>query len=240
MKILLCGIAVAFLFGLARPCVAAQCVVSPPVVRINVFLPDPVLDNSEPQAAIQRRAPQSHSGHTVGLYVGALKHRIETESHFVGNPRQVCVNVAAVTVNLGVADRRIYLAREWPPGSCPYSAILGHERKHQAADDTALRQAAWAIRDAIIKKVAAVGPLAVPRPQQEAAAQRLSDAVGATFQAQVTRLGEEERRLQRAVDAGFEYARLTASCPEFSSRVELLTPLPPKGADEPPLLPGLR
>lgn len=222
------------------PAGAVGCDAVTPPIWTNLSLPAPYLDNSQPQAAIQRRAPQSHGGHTIGLYVGTLKSAVQTGFRITTTAGRSCVIVAVVTVNLGVADRRIYLAHEWAPGSCPYRAILEHERKHQAADDRAMRDAAQAMRGNIARTVAAIGPLLVPRSQEKTAQQRLSDAIERTFQADATRLLIEDQRLQRAVDAGFEYARLTSSCSEFGRGYDPYAPLPPKGAAERPLLPPLR
>jgi hypothetical protein len=229
----------AFAALLARPAVAAGGCASPPPIWINLSLPSPVLDNSRTRAEIQQKAPQSHGGHTVGLYVGTLKTSVQVGFQIVSRAGQSCVAVSVVTVNLGVADRHIYLAHEWPPGSCPYRAILDHERKHQAADDKALRGAAQAIRDEIAKTVASIGSLVVPPSGAKAAQQRLNDAVTGAYRMGTARLLLDQGRRQQAVDAGFEYARLTASCSEFGNGYTPYTPLPPKGADQ-PLLPGLR
>lgn len=226
--------------ALAPPALAApRCAAPSPPVWANVSLPQPVIDNSRWRAQIQQRAPRSHGGNTVGLYVGTLKSALRIGFSTATQGGEACVAVSVVTINLGVDDRRIYLAREWAPGSCPYHAILDHERRHQAADDKAVSAAVRAMRAAIGKTVASIGPLEVPQSQAAVARERLSDAVNAAFRSKQVHLLVDQQRLQRAVDAGFEYARLTASCPEFVNRYDPYTPLAPKGADT-PLLPQLR
>jgi hypothetical protein len=230
--------------ALALPAVSARaapgCPATAAPVRINLSLPPPVLDNSLPRAAIQLKSPHSHGGHTVGLYIGTLKSSLAIDFRTLTMPGRSCVAVAGATINLGIADRRIYLAQEWPAGSCPYRAILEHERKHQAADDRALKNGAQAMRAEIGAAIGSLGPLLVPSSAEKSARQRLFDAVNSAFHAGTARLLLDQGRLQQEVDAGFEYARLTASCSEFEFQASPYAPLPPKGADDPPLLPGLR
>ena len=45
-----------------------------------------------------------------------------------------------IAVVISMRQRVIYGARERRPGSCDYDAVLGHERKHEAADDPVLAE----------------------------------------------------------------------------------------------------
>lgn len=189
-------------------------------MHLNVSVPEPVLDNSKPQRAIQALNPGYHGGRSVGLYSAEIQAKVETRFRSLGfrggKAAPTCLTISAVDVRIVMPTRRIYVASELWPGTCPHTAVLEHERKHEATDDHAVRKYAPRIQQAIQDAVASVGPLQVSAEEHEAAQARLARTVQSAFDKAWAAFMAERSELQRQVDAGLEYARVTASCPDWS------------------------
>jgi hypothetical protein len=188
-----------------------------PAVRIDASLPQPVLDNSKPQRAIQALAPGYHGGRTIGFYFAEVTAKVEMQfrAAWLSRASAACVLITGVDVRFAMPTRRIYVASEFWPGTCQYGAVLAHERKHEAADDRLIREHAPRIQQAVRDAVVNLSPLEAPANQREAAQARLQKAVQAAFDKTWTAFQAERSEAQRQVDAGLEYARVTASCPDW-------------------------
>lgn len=195
------------------------CTRAAPAVRVNVHMPDPILDSSQPQRAIQALAsPGYHGGRTVGLYYAEMSAKLQTQfrSQWLSRATPACVYVSAVDLDIAMPMRRIYVASELWQGTCPYSAVLGHERKHQAADDLVVSKHTPRLQQAIRDAILDVGQLDVSENGREAVQARLQRTVKSAFDKAWAAFQAERNELQRQVDAGLEYARVTASCPDWS------------------------
>ena len=216
------GLSVMSLSTLRAPTAEAAtlvCAHAAPSVRVNARIPDPVLDGSQPQRAIQALAsPGYHGGRTVGLYYAEMNAKLQTQFRSLSTSRvaPACVYITAVDLNIVMPARRIYVASELWEGTCPYTAVLGHERKHQAADDLVMSKHTPRLQQAIQDAVLEVGPLEVAASGRDAAHARLQKAVKSAFDKAWAAFQAERSELQRQVDAGLEYARVTASCPDWS------------------------
>ncbi len=194
------------------------CTKTEPAIRIDASLPQPVLDNSKPQRAIQTLAPGYHGGRSIGLYYAKTEAKIDMQfrSFALSRASPACVFITAVDVRIAMPTRRIYVASELWPGTCPYTAVLEHERKHEATDDQAIRKYAPRIQQAVRDAVVNLGSLEVSADRRDAAQARLTRAVQTAFDKTWAAFQAERSEAQRQVDAGLEYARVTASCPEWS------------------------
>lgn len=188
-------------------------------VRVDASLPEPVLDNSQPQRAIQAMAPAGyHGGRTIGLYSAEVAAKIETRfsSVWLTKSSPACLSLTAVHVGITMPTRRIYVSSELSPGTCQHNAILGHERKHEATDDIAVHKHAPHIQGAIHDAVAKLGPIEASAGGHDAAQAHLTKMVQSAFDRAWAAFLAERSDAQRQVDAGLEYARVAASCPDWS------------------------
>ena len=202
----------------AAKATAAACGNAEPAVHVDASLPEPILDNSQPQRAIQTLAPGYHGGRTIGLYYAEVEAKIQTNFRSIGLARasRACLFVTAVDVGIAMPKRRIYVSSELWPGTCPHSAVLEHERKHEATDDQAIRIHAPRIRQAIQDTILNQGPIRASAEERGAAQARLERAIQSAFDRAWAAFLAERSELQRQVDAGLEYARVAASCPDWS------------------------
>jgi hypothetical protein len=199
---------------------ALACGRAKPAVHMDVSAPEPVIDNSLPQRAIQAINPGYHGGRTIGLYAAETQAKIQTQFRSLGvrggKAAPVCLYITAVDLRLFMPTRRIYVSSELWPDTCPYTAVLGHERKHEAADDQAIRKHAPRIQQAVEDALANLGPLEMPADERDAAQARWTHLVQSAFDKAWATFQGERNELQRQVDSGLEYARVTASCPDWS------------------------
>ncbi len=189
-----------------------------PTIRIDASLPQPVLDNSKPQRAIQALAPDYHGGRTTGFYFAEVTANVEMQfrAAWLSRASTACVIITGVDLRFAMPTRRIYVASEFWPGTCQYGAVLAHERKHESADDRLIREHVPRIQQAIRNAVLNLSPLEVPADQRQAAQARLQKAVQAAFDKTWAAFQAARSEAQRQVDAGLEYARVTASCPDWN------------------------
>ncbi|HKF71454.1 MAG TPA: hypothetical protein VKB68_06880 [Stellaceae bacterium] len=184
-------------------------------------MPEPVLDTSKPQRTIQALAPAAyHAGRTIGLYDAEIEAKIRMQFRSFTLRREktspACFFITAVNVGVAMPTRRILVASELLPGTCPHAAVLAHERKHEAADDEAVRKHTPRLQRAIQDAVANLGPIEASSDKQDAAQARLAARVQSAFDEAWREFQAERSDLQRQVDAGLEYARVAASCPDWS------------------------
>jgi hypothetical protein len=212
------GVSMSTLWTPVARAAALACTHPQPSVHVDASLQEPVLDNSQPQRAIQALAPGYHGGRTVGLYSAQVEAKIETRfrSLALGRASPACLSLTAVDVRIVMPTRRIYVARELWPGTCPHTAVLEHERKHEAADDQAVHKHTPRLQQAIQDAVVNVGLLEAAPDEHDAAQARLTKLVRSAFDRAWQAFQDERTELQRQVDAGLEYARVTASCPDWS------------------------
>jgi hypothetical protein len=192
----------------------ADCPPSSADVSVNLRLAEPTLDNSLWQPQLQDLAgKEHHGGRTLGLY------RMEMRSGFRASIRSrqdggwICLWIEKVALSLTVSPRQIYVVRERAPGTCPYNAVLAHERKHQAVDDELFNQSVPWLRHRIEKAVLNL-PHGQPVPASEVAAiqARLNKIMSDTVTSAVADMMAERKLRQSRVDTPGEYQRVGAAC----------------------------
>lgn len=148
----------------------------------------------------------------LGLTASAVE--IDTEAayavHSLGGRH--CFWVERMRVVLRVEALDVYVAREHPPGSCPYEAILDHERKHVAVARRHLAAYASRFRQAL------ASPL-VPKPRAPAlvdspeVARERTEALIEELIAPITReLEAEMAEAQSRLDTPEAYRRVHDRC----------------------------
>lgn len=126
--------------------------------------------------------------------------------------RQVCIHPKTVTVTVAYTPV-IYVASDYPHGSCRYNLTEEHEMHHVNVDAITINGFLPKIREAITDAVSGwhgVGP--VDETQMEAVQNRLSDQLKAPVKKIFDQLQQMRRARQQAVDSREEYRRLSTSC----------------------------
>lgn len=206
--------ALALVMLAAAPAEALTCPPPRPTVRLSLDIAAPALDNTLPQPALQRLAgARHHGGRTQGLYRGDIRTRWQTRITERRSAGLVCRSIDEVVIDITVAPRTIYVARERRPGTCPYESVLAHERKHQAADDAVIAEFAPRLKRRVARAVAALPTRApVPPGQSAAVERRLTAAVERAVNDELRALEAARHARQAAIDTPGEYRRVGAAC----------------------------
>lgn len=125
-----------------------------------------------------------------------------------------CLYVDSIKVNLHIKPV-IYIAREFPKGSCMHNAVMEHEKKHIAVDRKIVNKYTQMIvrgLDAAFKKVGyAQGPFSSGElKKKQKAMQDFTHKIVQEYGRQMT---DERKRLQQSVDSLEEYERVNRQCP---------------------------
>ena len=131
---------------------------------------------------------------------------------------QVCFWHDSIDVFIHIKPT-IYVAREFPEGSCMHRAILEHEMKHVTIDREIVNKYAQLIGSALQEDVARYriyGP--VPLTQQAALESQLKARIYSLIGMYTTQMSEERRNLQQQIDNLGEYERVNHSCPNEKNR----------------------
>ena len=125
---------------------------------------------------------------------------------------QVCYWFDKITVTLHIMPT-IYIASEFPPGSCKHNAIKEHEMKHIAVDREIVNKYAHTIGQAMqqsVREQSVFGPYAVAHSAQAEAYMKARLEGVLKYYAKM--MDDERRRRQQVVDSLSEYERVNRMC----------------------------
>ena len=155
--------------------------------------------------------PQARPGKQVlGLTRGTATVRFETQvsSYIDASGRWECAS-PQITVRYGFSPMTVYVAREFPPGSCAYREIHEHEMRHVRAYQAHLKAIEKTLADALQARFAGTAPWRGPRGETNA---RLQAELQERWVPFVKREINKVDAAQALIDTPEEYARVAASC----------------------------
>lgn len=150
---------------------------------------------------------------------GLMKGGIETQQRMSfgtltnTGTNQVCYWHDKVDVYIHIKPT-IYIAREFPKGSCMHEAIMAHELKHVVVDRDIVNKYARLIGDALradVNRYRVFGPL--PVSQKNALQSQLKTRMQSILTTYTTKMATERRQRQQQVDSLSEYERVNHLCP---------------------------
>jgi hypothetical protein len=188
-------------------------------VRVGLIAPRPTSDFSKTttqleQFQIDTKSPYgAHiDTHVGGLTAGTIK--VEQKMN-IGGARlgqQSCLWPEDVRVTIRL-EQKVYVAKDYAPGSCMHNAVWEHEHKHVRVDREIINEYRPRFERAIKTALAGntvMGPVASrdePKAQNYLMA-KLQDAV-----ARITHQMETDRNArQQAIDSREEYDRVANLC----------------------------
>ncbi len=160
--------------------------------------------------------PYGNSIHTDvgGLMKGGITMvqtmRFNTVTH--NGIKQSCLFYDSVKVQLKI-EPSIYIAREYPPGSCKHNAIKEHELKHINTDRMIVNKYANLIGKAIKAEIDArslYGPVSIA--QEESIRQLMRSRMEGILRKINQKMEDERRTRQQAIDNINEYERVNNLC----------------------------
>lgn len=155
-----------------------------------------------------------HTSGVGGLTVGSFRVTWATRPRTIQIEGSAlsCIWVQSVDVTVDVVPT-VYVAREFPAGTCAHRVIWEHELKHVEVDRRVANEELPRLRRDIgraLLNLGALGPLA--EADLQAAIIRVVAHVDQAVSTRVAALNEVRRRRQQAIDSPREYDRIAGSC----------------------------
>lgn len=124
-----------------------------------------------------------------------------------------CVHINKVDITLHVSPT-IYIAREFPKGTCRHAAIVEHEKKHVQTDMAVAQKYAGIIERKLSARLKQNGYSFGPYPLEKIqdVQKSLQESLIAAVNEQIETMSQERHRLQQELDSLAEYERVSAMC----------------------------
>lgn len=123
-----------------------------------------------------------------------------------------CIWISALDAKLHYTALDLYIAAEYAPASCPYKAILAHERKHVEIARRHLEGTVRELRSALaaLSVPKASAPVLVERPAEARA--EMEAMVSALLEPVLARARRTLAEAQNEADSAEEYRRILRQC----------------------------
>jgi len=158
----------------------------------------------------------SHKTQVSGLMSGSIQVKHET-SFMHESYEQLgrgCLYLKQIDVTVHI-DPTIYIASEFPKGSCMHSAVLAHEYKHVRVDQLIVNKYSRIIGDAMKRFInqsgTSYGPFESERlPHVQ---NNIQNSLNKVLRDYSDRMNNERRKKQQAIDSYEEYESIGKRCP---------------------------
>lgn len=150
-----------------------------------------------------------------GLMRGGItvSHSVKYETVTNSQSREMCYYYSQVDIVIHI-NPTVYVAREFPQGSCKHNAILQHENQHVIIDREVVNKYAQIIGQNVsadVSRQSMFGPIAESgRAQMEA---YIADHMKQMISTYTDQMNNERRQRQQAHDSMAEYERVNRLCP---------------------------
>ncbi|MBI1326936.1 MAG: hypothetical protein GC136_04760 [Alphaproteobacteria bacterium] len=150
-----------------------------------------------------------------GLMKGGIETKQNASYGIISNPNtdQTCMWISEISVGIKISPL-IYIASEYPRGTCEHKAIMEHENKHVEVDRQLVNAYAQLMGQEyfrLLQQKPLYGPF--PTAQKDAYAQHINTESVNIFNALVQRMEAERKLRQQQVDNINEYESVQAKCP---------------------------
>lgn len=183
-----------------------------PSVTVKRFEEPPRLDTSYSYQALKvLGAELARPGNRVlGLTraVSRVSFEIRTSSYVEHTGRWECTS-PQFTVNYGFSPMTVYVAKEFPAGSCAFDEIYRHERRHVKAYQDHLASIESELAETLTRRFATGRVWRAPRGQTRTMLEKEMNERWLPF---IKREIEQVETAQRLIDTPEEYARVSGAC----------------------------
>ncbi len=149
---------------------------------------------------------------------GLMKGGIETQQKMSfgtmtnGRTNQMCFWHDSIDILLHIKPT-IFIANEFPPGTCMHDSIMGHEQKHIQVDREIVNKYAAIIGEAFqndVRQYRVFGPF--PVSNQQAALEQVKTRLQNLLRYYTNQMSAERKTRQQQIDNLAEYERVNKSC----------------------------
>lgn len=150
--------------------------------------------------------------HVGGLTDGMIKVEQQVGIGGVNYGDQVCLWYSSVDVTVRLTQK-VYVAREYKPGTCMYNAVWDHEHKHVRVDREIINKYRPVYEQAVqqyIARAGVSGPMDAGLQQKTQA--NMVEGLRRVVSGVTDKMEAERSARQQAVDTRAEYDRVSALC----------------------------
>lgn len=157
----------------------------------------------------------NHRTYVSGLMSGSIK--VENQVGFMQEDYEQlgvgCIYLRTIDITIHI-EPTVFIAREYPPGSCMHNAVLEHEHKHVREDQLIVNKYSNLVGKAMAAVVNANGPAFGPYPQAKLPMiqKNLQKSLNSVVKKYNTRMNQERQRRQQAIDSLEEYESIGKDC----------------------------
>ena len=159
----------------------------------------------------------NHKTYVSGLMSGAIQvnHQVSFIHEKYDQLGQGCIYLKDVDVKIHI-DPTIFVAKEYPKGSCMHNAVLTHERKHVREDQLIVNKYSNIIGQALQRLVESQGPAFGPYEIERMpfVQQNIQNSLNKVVTKYNDLMNQERQRRQQAIDSLEEYESIGVRCKE--------------------------
>lgn len=181
-------------------------------INVNIKFPKPRIDHRHSIAQLGRISGLGHNVRALGLMKPDLV--IETRPKAQGLPmgNRFCFWITGFDVSLRYRRVDVFIAKEYPVGSCQYKAILEHEEEHVRVSRQNLEDFAPRIRRALTSLLIPTGQQPAKVISADAARKNVKSISDELLQPVYKEMMAALVQAQKEVDSPKEYARVQSKC----------------------------
>lgn len=181
-------------------------------INVKIMFPKPRIDHGHSIAQLGRISGLGHNVRALGLMKPDLV--IETRPKAQGLPlgNRFCFWITGFDVKLRYRRVDVFVAKEYPLGSCQYKAILEHEEEHVRVSRQNLEEFAPRIRRALTSLLIPTGQQPAKVVSADAARKNVKTISDELLQPVYKEMMAALVRAQKGVDTPEEYARVQRKC----------------------------
>ena len=151
----------------------------------------------------------------LGVTYTTPEFNIEASTRIIGRERgPMCVYLTKVKVEFGFRDMDVYVASEYPPGTCEYKAILDHENQHVAINTQAFRSHAPRLRLALERILGEERPVSTTDPNR--VTQRVLDRISRRMDGYLKAFYAEMDSRNGVLDTASNYEAIGNICRDWN------------------------
>lgn len=193
----------------------------PPVVSLSFTQKPAVFDNSQSVQQLSQVKVDTVVAHkanevftTGGITSGKLKAGFRVNFKKMINPETGAGCVWADSVDVSVDyDPTVFIARDYPVGSCRYNAIADHERRHVSTDIITIQEYNEPLRANIQREAATLGSVYADNETQMKVVQtKMTDKIQDVLSSVMIVAETVRAQRQQQIDTRQEYLRLSKLC----------------------------
>ncbi len=181
-------------------------------IELKIDIPEPRLHHDLGIAELDRKAPHRPDQRVLGLADTGLEFGWAVRFEWQAQGAGYCFWVRRTELAIRQPSPDIYVAREYRRGSCPYRAILAHERQHMSTSRAQINRFLPRLRWVLTSLRIPTGARPIFVTSAEAAKTEVRALMKELDEPLFREMGQALRAAQAKLDSAASYRRLRKQC----------------------------